>query len=149
MRDFPLRKLGLDLGIKSCGFAITDENCVLVSPLENYLFNKNNFLQVINRINYWFKEYDDKIDTIILGYPTNTDDSKNARTFMVESFYDLLKQHFSTRAKIFLEDERYSTKIATEQLMQYGLKASQRSKIKDKMAAVVILNHWLIKKAPS
>ena len=139
-----MHKLGLDLGTKSCGFAISDENNIIVSPLENYLYSKNDFLQVINRIKYWLNEYDNRVDSIILGYPLNINDSKNNRTLMVEKFYQLLLETFPNLS-IYLQDERYSTKQATEELMQYGLKASQRHKIKDKMAATIILESYLQK----
>ena len=45
-----MRKLALDLGIKTSGFAISDSNCIIAKGLENYYFTTKKFSEVINRI---------------------------------------------------------------------------------------------------
>lgn len=137
-----MRIISLDLGTKTCGFAITDENRTIANPLENYLYSKNDFKSLINRINYWFKIYENKIDLIVLGYPTNTIGNQTQMTIYVENFYQILVSE-KPDIQIIKFDERFSTQIGSEWLMDLGIKASQRKKIKDKMAACVILNNYL------
>ncbi|MDE5599374.1 MAG: Holliday junction resolvase RuvX [Ureaplasma sp.] len=137
-----MRIISLDLGTKTCGFAITDENRKIANPLENYSYSKNDFKSLINRINYWFNVYENNIDLIVLGYPTNTIGNQTQMTEYVERFYEILSSSINN-IKIVKFDERFSTQIGSEWLMDLGIKASQRKKIKDKMAACVILNNYL------
>lgn len=140
-----MRKLALDYGTKNCGFAITDEMCVLASGIENFTYANNDLQAIVNRIEYWQKFYENKIDTLIIGFPTNArDGSYNERSILVLQFKKYLEEHWQTPISIVLFDERFSTKIATEYLkFQAKLKSSQIKKIKDKMSAVVILNDYL------
>ena len=64
-----MRKLALDLGIKTCGFAISDFNCIIAKGLENYYFTTKKFSEVINRIKWYIydSEYKNDIDEIISG----------------------------------------------------------------------------------
>lgn len=47
-----MRKLGLDLGTKTCGFAISDELGIIATGLENFHYEQELMNQVIDRINY-------------------------------------------------------------------------------------------------
>ena len=140
-----MRKLGLDLGTKTCGFAITDELSILATGIENFLYQNNDFSQVLKRIEYWQEFYEYKIDKLVLGFPTNaTDGSHNLRTQLVLDFKEYLENNWKHKVDIVLHDERFTTKIATEFLKTEGkLKSSKIKKIKDKMSAVVILSDYL------
>ncbi|WP_303923283.1 Holliday junction resolvase RuvX [Ureaplasma parvum] len=143
-----MRKLALDLGTKSCGFAISDLLGIIASGLDNFIYKENDFTAVLAKIDEIMIDYHHEIDTIVLGYPTNVyDGSKNERTYLIESFYILLKQHFFNheKIKIIYEDERFSTKIATQRLKNSCVKAARIKKVKDKMSAVVILESYLSK----
>ncbi|UUM19644.1 MULTISPECIES: Holliday junction resolvase RuvX [unclassified Mycoplasma] len=134
-----MRKLGMDLGIKSCGFAITDENEIIASSLENFLMPEGDFDAVINRIKQYLLEY--SIDGFILGYPLKISGQKSERTLMVEDFVQLLKQHFDI--PIILINEQYSTKKAQEIMIAAGLTRQKRKNHKDKLAAQIILDDYL------
>lgn len=140
-----MRKLGLDLGTKTCGFAISDELGILATGIENFEYQNNDFMSVVNRIEYWLNFYQHKVDEIIIGLPTNAfDGSANPRTLLVQNFEIFLKEHLKEELKIVLYDERFTTKIATNYLKQEAkLKMSQIKKVKDKMSAVVILTDYL------
>lgn len=140
-----MRKLGLDLGTKTCGFAISDELGILATGIENFEYQNNDFMAVVNRIEYWLNFYQHKVDEIIIGLPTNAfDGSANPRTLLVQNFEIFLKEHLKEELKIVLYDERFTTKIATNYLKQEAkLKMSQIKKVKDKMSAVVILTDYL------
>lgn len=140
-----MRKLGLDLGTKTCGFAISDELGILATGIENFEYQNNDFMAIVNRIEYWLNFYQYKVDEIIIGLPTNAfDGSANPRTLLVQNFEIFLKEHLKEELKIVLYDERFTTKIATNYLKQEAkLKMSQIKKVKDKMSAVVILTDYL------
>ncbi|VEU74941.1 putative Holliday junction resolvase [Mycoplasmopsis citelli] len=129
----------MDLGTKSCGFAITDESEIIATSLENFLMEEGDFQAVINKIREYTKEY--KIDGFILGYPIKISGEKSQRTFMVENFKQLLKKNFNI--PIMLINEQYSTKKAQEIMISAGLNAKKRKGFKDKLAAQIILQDYL------
>lgn len=138
-----MRKLGLDLGTKTCGIAISDEMCIIATGLENFHYDEGNFNVLLDRIQYWLEEYQNKVDTIVLGYPTNAyDGSMNPRSYLVLDFKELLIKRFP-ELSVQLYDERFTTRIATNYLKEYNVKNSQRKKVKDKMSAVVILTDYI------
>lgn len=136
-----MRALGLDLGTKTMGIAITDSNKKIASGLENFEYAKNDLMSCVNRIKKLFANYPD-IDTIVLGYPLYPSGDKSPNCLLVDKAKALIEQNIAN-VKVVLEDERYTTLEATGMMKDLGLKASQIKKIKDKMSAVVILNSWL------
>ncbi|SJZ51354.1 Holliday junction resolvase RuvX [Mycoplasmopsis verecunda] len=136
-----MRKLGLDLGIKSCGFAITDESEIIATALENYLFEENNFDSALDRVKYYLEQYKGKIDGIVLGYPLKISGDKSERTYMVENFKTKLENELNL--PVLLVNEQYSTKRANEAMMQAGLTQQKRKTHKDKLAALIILQDYL------
>lgn len=137
-----MRALGLDLGTKSLGIAITDNEKIVVNGLENYFYSNSNLDLCIAKIKKIFRLYHHEIDTIVLGYPLYKSGDKSLQTIFIEKFYDQLKKNFKS-VKIFLEDEKYSTIFAIDSLKEIGLKNSKIKKVKDKISAVIILKSWL------
>ncbi|MDR2369126.1 MAG: Holliday junction resolvase RuvX [Mycoplasmataceae bacterium] len=137
-----MRLIGIDLGTKTMGIAITDSLRIIASGLENFTYQNNDLNICINKIKSLLERYQNDVAGIILGYPTNINGSKNEQTLLVEKFNELLKSQITI--PIMLQDERYTTLQATGYLKyQVGLKSSQIKKIKDKMSAVIILDEYL------
>jgi len=133
--------LGIDLGVKTMGLAITDETITIVSPLENYEFTRNNYQQALEHLNKILTRYK-KITDIVVGYPTKMDGTKTEWTTTVEKFCNSIKKTFNV--KVHMYDERMSTVKATTFLKEdIGLKMSKVKKIKDMMSASIILNEFL------
>ncbi|MBG0730597.1 Holliday junction resolvase RuvX [Mycoplasma sp. 'Moose RK'] len=133
------RILALDLGVKSCGFAISDHSRKISFPLEQFNFTRYDFEKVVQRVNFWLKEY--QISLVVLGYPTTLSGKISPRTKMIEHFAKIFKK--SCKIKLFLQDERLSTKEAELFLLDSGLSFQKRKKIIDKMAAQIILERYL------
>ncbi|WP_416755341.1 Holliday junction resolvase RuvX [Mycoplasma sp. VS42A] len=136
-----MRKLGLDLGTKSCGFAITDENEIIASGLENFMFAENDFEAALNRVEFYLNQYKNKIDGIVLGYPLKISGDKSERTYMVEDFKQKLIVRFNL--PVLFVNEQYSTKRANEAMMAAGLTQQKRKAKKDQLAALIILQDYL------
>ncbi|MDR0675011.1 MAG: Holliday junction resolvase RuvX [Mycoplasmataceae bacterium] len=137
-----MRLLGIDLGTKTMGIAITDSLQVIASGLENFVYGNNNLDICVNKIKLLLQRYQGDVANIILGYPTNINGAKNERTLLIEKFYKLLKPQINV--PIIFHDERYSTIKATGYLKyEANLKSSQIKKIKDKMSAVIILDEYM------
>ncbi|APJ38528.1 Holliday junction resolvase RuvX [Mycoplasmopsis pullorum] len=140
-----MRKLALDLGTRTCGFAISDEMCIIASPLENFRFSENAFNLVIEKVFLYLSEYK-TIDKIILGYPLRMNGTKSERTVMVEEFKIKLENHLSEsnfNIPVILINEQNSTKNAESVLIEAGMTRQKRKLHKDKLAAVLILEDFL------
>jgi putative Holliday junction resolvase len=142
INDITMRLIGIDLGTKTMGIAITDSMQIIASGLENFIYRNNDLNLCINKIKSLLVRYENDVSKIILGYPTNTSGKKTDQTFLVERFHNLLKNQINI--PIELQDERFSTLKATGYLKyEAGLKSSQIKKIKDKMSAVIILDEYM------
>lgn len=142
-----MRKLALDLGTKTCGFAISDLNASISFALETLKFEEWHFIDVIKKIDFFLYEsqYKNEIDCIVLGYPLRMDLSKSPRTFMVEKFKKRLEAIIPI--EIVLQDERQSTIAAENILFEAGLNGKQRKQKKDALAAQIILEDFLKKES--
>ncbi|AKF41371.1 Holliday junction resolvase [Mycoplasmopsis canis] len=134
-----MRKLGLDIGSASCGFAITDESEIISSSLVNLKFIEFEFDQIYNQIQKYLDEY--KIDGFVIGYPLKIDGTKSSTTLMVEDVAKEIKKRFDL--PILFINEQYSTKKAHEVMISAGVSRQKRKLQKDKLAAQLILQDYL------
>ncbi|PAF54676.1 Holliday junction resolvase RuvX [Mycoplasmopsis agassizii] len=134
-----MRIIALDLGIKSCGIAISDPFNMFAIALENYIFSENDFPSLINHLKQIFQEYE--IQKIILGYPLRMTGTKSQTTLMIEEFKILLEENF--KQEIILFDERLTTKKAMTHLKNANLSTSKAKQHKDVIAATLMLNEYL------
>lgn len=140
-----MRKLALDLGTRTCGFAISDEMCIIASSLENFRFFENDFDAVLKKTLEYLIQYKN-IDKIILGYPLRSNGSKSERTLMVEEFKNKLEvflKNNNQKQEVVLINEYGSTIRAEEIMINAGMTRQKRKKHKDKLAAVIILEDFL------
>ena len=132
-----LRILAIDYGVKRVGFAITDPLRLFAYPLMTIKRDKN----------FWDKFeqlfIDFSIEIIVLGYPIKEDGSRSTSTELVEKFKTELEKKKSL--KIELVDERYSSSIAKERILEsVPSKKKRRNKnLVDMNAAAVILQDYL------
>lgn len=135
-----MRIMGLDLGSKTCGVALTDELGLTAQGLEVIRRKEENKLrQTLARITEIAKQYN--VEKIVLGYPKNMDGSVSRRCELSEEFAEKLT--LRTGKKVILWDERLTTVNAHEIMMEAGLKREEREKIVDKVAAVLILEDYM------
>lgn len=132
-----LRILAIDYGEKRVGFAITDPLRLFAYPLMTIKRDKNFW----DKFEQLFKDY--SIEIIVLGYPIKEDGSRSKSTELVEKFKTELEKKKSL--KIELVDERYSSSIAKERILEsVPSKKKRRDKnLVDMNAAAVILQDYL------
>ncbi|MEG0215309.1 MAG: Holliday junction resolvase RuvX, partial [Hungatella sp.] len=85
------------------------------------------------------KEYE--IESIVLGYPKNMDDSIGERAKKSEEFQAMLVRR--TGLPVILWDERLTTIEADQILQESGVRREHRKKVIDKIAACIILQGYL------
>lgn len=134
-----MRKLALDLGTVSCGFAISDPFNMFAIGLNNLRYDEGNFEMIINQIDLYLQEYD--IDEIILGYPLRMTNTKSQTTLMVEEFAKILENKYDLAIKFV--DERETTKQARAIMNQASMTRKKQKKHKDSLAAQLILERYL------
>jgi len=135
-----MRILGLDYGSKTVGVAVCDPLGITAQGLETIVRKEENKLRrTLARIETLIDEY--QIETIVLGYPKNMDDSIGERARKTEEFRDMLVRR--TGLPVVLWDERLTTIEANDILIQSGVRRENRKKVIDKIAAVLILQSYL------
>lgn len=133
-----MRYLGLDLGTKTLGVAVSDKTGLIATSL-TILRHDNNYDFLIEKLKKIIIEKE--IETIVLGLPKNMNNTIGERGEMVLSFKEKLEE--STNLPVILEDERLTTKVAENILISADVSRKKRKKVIDKMAANVILQSYL------
>ena len=135
-----MRIMGLDLGSKTCGVAVSDGLGLTAQGLEVIRRKEENKLrQTLARITELAQEYE--VCKIVLGYPKNMDSSVSKRCGLSEEFAKKLTKR--TGIEVILWDERLTTVSAHEVMIEAGLKREEREKIVDKVAATFILEDYM------
>ena len=134
-----MRVLGLDLGSKTIGIAISDPLGIIASGVETYRFNEEKYDLALERVTTICKEK--KVDMIVLGYPKHMNGDIGDRAKLCEEFKEKLEE--TLKLKVVLVDERWTTKLAESRLLEADISRKKRKKVIDKMAAVVILQNYL------
>lgn len=136
-----MRILGLDLGDKTVGVAVSDPFGWTAQGLEIIRRNNpNEHKQSLNRLAQIIDEY--SVETIILGYPKNLDNSEGVRCEKTKLYKEYLEKRFQN-IPVILWDERFSTIVANNSMLEAGLSHDKRKSVIDKMAAVYILQGYL------
>lgn len=133
-----MRYLGLDLGTKTLGVAVSDKTGLIATSL-TILRHDNDYDFLIEELKKIIKEKE--IETIVLGLPKNMNNTIGERGEMVLSFKEKLEESISL--PVILEDERLTTKVAENILITADVSRKKRKKVIDKMAANVILQSYL------
>jgi len=132
-----MRVLGLDIGTKNIGVAISDETCVLAQGKE--VISRKSNKQVVERIKDIVEEF--HVKKIVVGLPINMNRTKGVRARDSEKFAEKLKENVF--ADVILWDERLSTKEAEDIMIEGSLSRAKRKKIVDKFAAQIMLQNYL------
>ncbi len=131
------RILSIDYGLKRTGIAVTDPLQIIATGLATIESTKLiPFLK-----DYFGKEL---VEKIIIGMPKNWDDSDTHATPLVEKAIRELKKHFPL-LPIETVDERFTSKMAKEAMLEMGLKKMQRRNkaLVDEIAATIMLQEYL------
>ncbi len=127
------RLLGVDLGTKTIGLAISDVERRLASPLKT--LPRRAFARDAEALTAIFAEFD--IAAIVLGLPLGLDGRDSARAQSTRAFARNLSKR--TPLPIVFWDERFSTAAVTRSLIANDVSRARRAQVIDKMAAAYIL----------
>lgn len=138
-----MKKMGLDVGDKTVGIAVSDElgyTAQGIMTLERVGIRKDTG-KIIDMV----KEYG--CDTVVIGLPKNLNGSDSIQTEKVREFRTMLENKMRSTGmkniKIVWQDERLTTVMAERVLIAADVSRSKRKKVIDKQAAVIILQSYL------
>ncbi len=135
-----MRIMGLDFGSKTVGVAVSDLLGITAQGVETITREEENKLRrTCARIEELIQDYE--IETIVLGYPKNMNNTAGDRAKKTEEFKDMLERR--TGLPVVLWDERLTTAASERILMESGVRRENRKAVIDKVAAGLILQGYL------
>ena len=136
-----MRCLGLDLGSKTLGIAISDRTNFIASVYTTLFFKDENYQSLIEPLKDIILKED--IGVLVLGLPKNMNNSLGTRAMITLEFKELLEKEFSL--PVVMEDERLTSVISNNILISANISRNKRKKKVDGMAAELILQGYLDK----
>jgi len=135
-----MKYLGLDLGSRTLGIATSDSMGLIAS---NYgvIRHREEYARLVKEVSDLVNEL--KIDAIVLGFPKNMNNSIGPKGELSLKFQEELEKVLSI--PVYLQDERLSTKSATDMLISADVSRKGRKKVVDSVAATIILQTFLDK----
>ena len=138
-----MRKLGLDVGDKTIGVAVSDELDITAQGVTT--IDRVGIRKDAGKVMDYVREYD--CDTVVLGLPINLDGSDSVQTEKVREFRTMLENKMRSSGmadvKVEWQDERFTTVIAERVLMEANMKRKSRKEVVDKQAAIIILQSYM------
>lgn len=134
-----MRTMGLDVGTKTVGVAVSDALGWTAQGIETIKIDESAGNFGMRRMKELVKEHD--VSSFVVGYPKNMDNSAGPRAEASERYAEMLKQKFGLPAVLW--DERLTTMAAERTLIEADVSRKKRKTVIDKMAAVMILQGYL------
>jgi putative Holliday junction resolvase len=132
-----MRALGLDVGTKTVGLALSDELGLTAQALTTV--RRQNLRTDVAAVLKEVEEYG--VTTLVVGLPLNMDGTEGPRAEASRAFAHSLEKAGAPR--IVFWDERLSTVAAQRVLLEADLSRQKRKQVIDQLAAAYILQGWL------
>jgi len=131
------RILAIDFGLKRTGIAITDEANIIASPLTTV--DSKDLMTFLKET-----VVKSKVGTIVLGEPKRLNNEDSHITENVRMLKTVLEKEFPAQ-KIVLMDERFTSKMAFQSMIDSGMKKKQRQEkgTVDMISAAIILQSYI------
>lgn len=134
-----MRYLGLDLGSKTLGVAVSDSTNTIASSVKTIFFKEDDYKSLILPLKDIINYYD--IGTIVLGFPKNMNNTLGPRAEISIKFKKIIEDNLDV--KVILEDERLTTVISNNIMIEADISRKKRKKKVDSIAASLILQAYL------
>jgi putative Holliday junction resolvase len=131
------RILAVDYGEKRIGLAVSDELGITASPLMTLARRSDD--ETVRQIAQLASKL--RVTQIVVGLPRRTDAQEGEMERKVKAFAEKLRQAISVPVVLF--DERFTTRIAEQVLLEADLSRRKRKQVRDRLAAVILLQSFL------
>lgn len=137
-----MRIVALDIGTKRIGVAATDPLGIIAQPIcvIERKGDKATFQNIVSKL----KEL--KPDLLVIGIPLDEESEEGKEAKIIRRYSEKLERHLKDSGidcPVEFWDERYSTAVATERLLEFDVTRKKRRAVIDMMAALVILEDYL------
>ena len=139
-----MRILGLDIGERRIGVALSDPGAFLARPLET-MPGAESAEGLYERLRPLFEEYE--IGCVVVGLPLRMNADEGPEAVAVRELADALAELVAV--PVVLWDERLTTVEATRMLIESGMRRSKRKRMVDQAAATLILQSYLDQRVES
>ena len=133
-----MRVIGIDLGSKRIGIALSDSDLTVATPLDVVERSGNvekDHIAILKITDEW------EVQKIIVGLPVSLDGTLGPSAQSVMDEIKMLRG--VTDIPIETHDERFTTVTAEQILLQQNVKRDKRKRVIDKVAAAIILQGWI------
>ena len=131
------RVLGIDFGVKRVGAAVSDPGRSIATPLEVY--ERRDPVQDARHYKKLVEE--DEIDRIVIGLPVHTTGREGESAARARAWGSWLAE--VTGLPVVYYDERYTTVLAEDVLIEVGFSRQKRKGMRDMLAARILLQNYL------
>lgn len=136
-----MRYLGLDLGTKTLGLALSDPLGMIASSYK-ILRHDEDYDSLIPLLKEEIEA--NHVEALVLGFPKNMNNSVGERGEIALAFQKKLEDNFSL--PVYMQDERLTTRQAENLLISNDTSRKKRKKVIDSLAATIILQSYLDRK---
>lgn len=134
-----MRCLGLDLGTKTLGLAMSDKTNFIASPYRVLRWDGEDYELLFKDLDIIIK--DNSITDLVLGLPKNMNNTLGFAAERSLKFKEALESRYNM--EVYLIDERLSTMEATNYLLTADVSRKKRKQVVDGVAASIILDTYL------
>ncbi len=131
--------MGLDLGARTCGVAISDIMGMIASPVETIRFAEDDYETACGRVVELIKA--NNVKKVVLGLPKHMNGDVGVRGEISIKFKEMLLE--KADVEVILWDERLTTVSAQKSMIASNMNRKKRHRMVDTMAAVIILQGYL------
>ena len=131
--------IGLDLGSKTCGVALSDALGIIASPVETLRFEEDDYDKAAEMVCALIDR--NRVKDVVLGLPKHMNGDIGIRGEISIAFKEKLEA--LRDVKVVLWDERLTTVTAQRSMIASNMNRQKRKKMVDTMAAVIILQSYL------
>ena len=132
-----MRYLGLDLGTKTLGVALSDITQTIATSYATLRYTDENIL--LEELSKIIEEFE--IKKIVLGFPKNMNNTIGPKALSTIEFKEKLENKF--KIPVILQDERLTTVEATNYMLEADISRKKRKQKIDSLAATIILQTYL------
>jgi putative Holliday junction resolvase len=134
-----MRYIGLDLGTKTLGVAVSDKLGIIASFYKTFFFKDEDYNTLVPVVKNLMEEFD--TNKIVLGLPKNMNNTLGFASERSINFKELLEKELDV--EVILEDERLSSVEANNALIGSDMSRKKRKGKVDSVAASIILQRYL------
>lgn len=137
-----MKILGIDLGSRTVGIAVSDILETIASPVNTFRIRENDLQEALGYVKMVIEEYG--IQKIVLGLPKNMNGTIGPQAEYCLQFKDLLEKEVGL--EVVMVDERMTSIMANNAMLEADLSRNKRKQNVDKLAASIILQSYLDRK---